>query len=251
MVDNAAIYYKLGWDHYKGTDGVALDYEKALKYFEKAAEYGSSGAMNELGLMYIRGDGVRQNCKVAADWFSKAVQADSNNSLAAYNLGELYLTGRGVEKNYIKAYSFFKISADLERGRNDRRYAGSCHALGGILLSYYKNNKEAYKYFAEAAKYGDIVEAWYNLGWLITNGNIMSGDKNTRDEKGMEFYHKAAEHGYIPAMHAIGLLYTEHNMLDEAKPWLSKAANAGYEPAKKYLKKLNALQSGSILVLFT
>lgn len=41
--------------------GEAVDYAKAIMLYEMAAEHGDRVAQRELGLMYLRGEGVEQN----------------------------------------------------------------------------------------------------------------------------------------------------------------------------------------------
>lgn len=48
---------------------------EAIKWYERAAEYGSSLAMNNLGYMYFNGDGVEQDYSKAVQWLEKAVAA--------------------------------------------------------------------------------------------------------------------------------------------------------------------------------
>lgn len=255
MSQDAIEIYNQGYCYYTGTDGYPLNYHKALEYFQKAAELGVSHAMNYLGLIYDSGEIVTQNHKIAVDWFYKAIQADPKNALAAYNLGTMYYNGTGVKKDMAKAYQFCKAAVDLGLGNTHSAYPKSCYLTGCILMEHYNNYQEAYPYFVDAAKYGNIPEAWYNLGWLSEKGvvpmqNPGSNPKAARDGMARGFYEEAANLGYPSAMDAVGRIYAAYNMLDEAKPWIEKAASMGYEPAKKRLKMLNIAQGGSLWGLF-
>jgi TPR repeat protein len=55
--DLPAGQYMLGWSYFKGL-GVAQNEEKAAAEFAKAAEGGIANAMNDLGALYQRGDGM-------------------------------------------------------------------------------------------------------------------------------------------------------------------------------------------------
>jgi TPR repeat protein len=61
----------------------------------KAAEQGSSDAMNDLGVYYKDGLGVDQNYTRAASWFRKG--AELGNAFAKFNLALLHTSGLGVE----------------------------------------------------------------------------------------------------------------------------------------------------------
>lgn len=255
MSQDAIEIYNQGYCYYTGTDGYPLNYRKALECFQKAAELGVSHAMNYLGLIYEEGEIVAQNHRVAVDWFYKAVQADSGNAHAAYNLGRMYYNGFGVAKDIAKAYQFCKSAVDLGLGNTHSAYPESCYLTGCILIEYYNNYQEAYPYFIDAAKFGNIPEAWYNLGWLSEKGyvpvqNSGNNSKAAQDGLARGFYEKAANLGDPSAMDAVGRIYAAYNMLDEARPWIEKAASMGYEPAKKRLKMLNVAQSGSLFGLF-
>ena len=44
----------------------------AVQWYRKAAEQGLAEAQYNLGVMYAKGEGVRQNYKIAKGWFGKA-----------------------------------------------------------------------------------------------------------------------------------------------------------------------------------
>lgn len=247
--------YNEGYCYYTGTDGYPLNYNKALECFQKAAELGSSHAMNYLGLIYESGQIVAQNYRIAVDWFYRAIQADSGNAHAAYNLGRMYYNGFGVQKDLQKAFDFCKSAVMLGLGNTNSAYPQTCYLTGCILLEYFKNAREAYPHFVDAAKYGNIPSAWYNLGWLSEKGvvplhNPGNDPKIARDAMARDFYLEAAKLGDAAAMDAVGRLYVAYNMLDEGVKWVRKSANLGYEPAKKRLKLLNVAQGGSLWGLF-
>ena len=251
MADNPIAIYNMGYYYYTGTNGYPLNYNKALECFSRAAQAGISDAMNYLGIIYEKGEIVARDYITAVNWFYKAIQADEKNAHAAYNLGRMYYSGYGVEKNLPKAYEFCKASVDIGIGNTHSSYPMSCYYTGCILLEYYKNKKEAYVYFYEAAKYGKIPGAWYNLGYLTEQGILEAGaPASSKEGTAIAFYERAAQLGYTPAMDAVGRLYAGANMMNEAKKWLEKAASMGNEAAKKRLKLLNIAQSGSVFDLF-
>lgn len=255
MDDNAINLYNDGYCYYTGTDGYPLNYKKAFECFQEAAKSGNSSSMNCLGLLYEGGKYVQKDYKQAVDWFYKAIQADAKNAHATYNLGRMYYNGLGVEKNLQKAFDFCRSAVMLGLGNTHSAYPQSCYLTGCILLEYFKNERDAYPHFVDAAKYGNIPSAWYNLGWLSEKGVVPLHDpgddpKTARDAMAKGFYLEAAKLGDADAMDAVGRLYMAHNMLNEARKWIEKSASLGCETAKKRLKMLNIAQGGSLWGLF-
>ena len=68
---NAQAQLDLGVMYYKG-EGVRQDYAQAVQWFRKAAEQGDANAQYNLGVMYTQGQGVRQNLVIAKEWYGKA-----------------------------------------------------------------------------------------------------------------------------------------------------------------------------------
>ena len=46
--------------------------EEAFKWYQGAAERGYAGAQNSIGVMYARGEAVKEDCVAAARWFQLA-----------------------------------------------------------------------------------------------------------------------------------------------------------------------------------
>lgn len=253
MSQDAIEIYNQGYCYYTGSEGYPLNYNKALECFKKAAELGVSDAMNYLGIIYEAGEIVEQDDRKALEWFLLAVKADRGNANALYNLAEMYYNGTGTERDIEAAYRF--CEAAISQGNEYESYPKSCFLAGYILMEHYKNPKDAYPYFYYAGEYGNIPEAWHNLGWLTEQGvvpvqNPGSNAKASRDGLARSFYEDAAKLGYLPAMDSVGRLYCAYQMYDEARPWLEKAAAMGYEPAKKRLKMIDVAQGGSLWGLF-
>ena len=82
---------------------------KDFNALKRRAEKGDAEAQNNLGLMYVKGQGVEQDFKEAVKWFQKA--ADQGFAAAQYNLGRMYYDGKGVERTYVTAYAWWTIAA--------------------------------------------------------------------------------------------------------------------------------------------
>lgn len=238
-MSNAISLYNEGFNYYHGSNGYPLDYDKAYYCFKDSADLGLSEAMNCLGIFYENGIVVSCNYEKAIEWYLKAINKDPQNVLAIYNLGCMVYSGRGTSQNIAQAYELFKSCVDSNSNQREKVYAESCYYIGSILSENYRNYKESYSYFLEAANNGDFAVAWYNLGWLTEKryGENFSSNSE-KDNQAMQYYKKAANKGDTDAMDAVGRLYASYNMLDEARPWLEKAASMGNEQAKKRLRLL-------------
>ena len=69
---------------------------KADGYREKAYE-GDTKAMNNLGVCYERGTGVKVNLEMAFEWYVKA--AELGDVYGCFNVGECYYHGTGVPQD--------------------------------------------------------------------------------------------------------------------------------------------------------
>jgi peptidoglycan hydrolase-like protein with peptidoglycan-binding domain len=87
------------------------DYAAALNLFRRAASGGDADAMNELGMLYDKGEGVKKNYAVAMRWFRRA--ADKGNILAMRNVGLLYKAGAGTPRDLNEARNWLNKAAEL------------------------------------------------------------------------------------------------------------------------------------------
>jgi len=76
----------------------------------KKAEKGDADAQCEVGLRYLKGNGVKTNIEEASKWTEKA--AEQKCAKAQFNLGVFYNTGIGREKDYKKGIQWMEKAAD-------------------------------------------------------------------------------------------------------------------------------------------
>ncbi|MEX4104695.1 sel1 repeat family protein [Haemophilus influenzae] len=105
----AKAQFNLGVMYAKG-QGVKQDDFEAVKWFRKAAEQGYADAQAYLGLAYTEGRGVRQDYTEAVKWFRKAAEQGHANAQAI--LGFSYLLGKGVQVNKSLAKEWFGKACD-------------------------------------------------------------------------------------------------------------------------------------------
>lgn len=103
---------------YVAGNRVARDDRVALRWFRKAADQGYAEAQNWLGLMYLMGRGVQQDLAEATRWFRRA--ADQGLAEAQFLLGVVYAEGRGVPQDFAEAARWFRQEPLCSDRRHDR-----------------------------------------------------------------------------------------------------------------------------------
>jgi tetratricopeptide (TPR) repeat protein len=102
----------LGMLYLRGA-GVRQDYAEALKWWRAAAALGNIRARNNIGVIFRDGLGVERNYDEAIKWFESA--AANGEAYAHRNLGLMYENGDGFAVNIEKALEFYKKSEELFR----------------------------------------------------------------------------------------------------------------------------------------
>ena len=70
---------------------------QAKEYFEKAANNDDAGGHYNLGVMHLKGIGVKKDVKIACKYFILA--ANAGQPKAFYQLAKMFHTGVGLKKN--------------------------------------------------------------------------------------------------------------------------------------------------------
>lgn len=136
--------FRQGMTHYKNRQ-----FDQALPCLEKAANAGNTDAQAMMGVLYFRGNGVKQNDSEAARWFEKAARA--GNPDAQTFMGVMNLEGRGVPKNERQALVWFEKAAR----------AGETNAQNYLATAYMKgqgttpDTAKARQWLRKAADQGD------------------------------------------------------------------------------------------------
>ena len=103
--DEGKIFLQKANDHYE-----AGNYDIAVGYYLKAAEFNEVEAMFNLGYALYHGEGITQDYPSAVMWFKRA--ANLEYPKAEYNLAFCYMNGKGVPCNYDKALKLLISSAN-------------------------------------------------------------------------------------------------------------------------------------------
>lgn len=85
--------------------------ESAFGWTKKAARQGLAKAQYQVGLLYARGNGVKQNFGEAYSWFEKA--ADKKLGIAHSAMGQLLEAGKGVDRDILGAIVLHRKAKSL------------------------------------------------------------------------------------------------------------------------------------------
>jgi uncharacterized protein len=209
----------LAGDYFAGK-GINQDSKLAAYWYEKAAGHRNPAAQNQIGYFYQAGIGVTQDFERAFHWYQLA--AASGFARAKVNLAISYLNGIGTRKNGDFAVQLLQQAFEAGNG-TAATYLG--------LLSYFgtvgKEDKiAAERWFESGLKLHDPLAA-FNLGSLysVTEGHPQDLSKAA------DLLRQAADGGYVPAMHSLGLLLINNPNLKQddrqGRDLLEAAANAG------------------------
>ncbi|MCP5367933.1 MAG: SEL1-like repeat protein [Hyphomicrobiales bacterium] len=105
--DNPRIMYQFG-----RVLGASRRYEDAAFWYGRAADKGYVAAQYALGLLHLRGNGVRQSVDEAVAWFAKAAERDFPPSLTL--LGILHGRGHGVRQDVDRALVYLRRAAQAD-----------------------------------------------------------------------------------------------------------------------------------------
>lgn len=176
------------------------------------AEAGETEAQYEVGIMYLKGQGVAQDRKVALQWLEKASaggyqqatsklvriqeqqekfkqllgEAESGDTKAQYEVAVMYLKGRGIHKDGDKARHWLGIAADK----------GDVKAITRLGVINYKGEAGSTDYRKASKLFESVsnqsVLAQYYLGEMYANGDGVKKDFSAA----IEWYKKAAAGGF-------------------------------------------------------
>jgi len=217
-------------------------------HFEKTkaeAEAGDVVAQSSLGLMYVNGQGVKQDFKEAFKWCQKA--AEQGNAIAQYNLGLMYYNGHGVEQNNVIAYAWWDIAATNgnQKAPNNKSIVANemtpeqitkAEALATEMGKKNPTTPSAFKPtpFEEAKAKAEAgsADAQSNLGEMYENGKGVKQDF----KEALKWFQKAADQGGPEAQTNVGSTYYEGKGVKqdfkEALKWYKKAADQGFPRAQ-------------------
>lgn len=239
-LSDASLLEWLGYCHRYGK-GVAVDYDKAFKWYLKSAENGNRDGQYHVAEMFEDGQGVKEDEAKAFYWYKKS--AGNGCVQAQCELGSCYENGKGTEKNLAEAFKWYLKAAENGDAHGQCCVAKMFEDGQGVT----KDEAKAFYWYKKAAENGN---GWgqHEVGCCYECGK--GTEKNLSEA--LKWYLRSAEdelelaiseviHSYelgrkVGHMYEFGL-GTEKN-LSKAYYWYKKAADIGDEDAKKCLERM-------------
>ena len=177
---NLAIFY-IETEQYK-------NYEEALKIYTEFANAGNTQAQQNLGYMYMVGQGTKVDYDEAMRYFRIVYQKDPIAGLSIAYMMEL---GLGIPKNLIESTKIYKELS--QKGYVDAHISlGWKYFKGGEGVD--KNHAEALRLFQlaerESKEYHSLRQALYGVGYVYFYSETLKNQ-----EEGIKYMKQAAEQG--------------------------------------------------------
>jgi len=184
--------YKAALDAYR-----RKDFHKAFSAWSEEAKNNSDQAMVNLGLMYLKGEGVDKDYEKAKDWFESASKL--GNSSANYNLALMYQNRIGVIEDMKKAIEYFRLAVS-------KNHQGANFRLGLLFLKNRNDEvlvKEGFNCMLNAAFSGHVMARIQMSGVdkkVIKSGYINTEFRNKPIDKQLELVNDALERYIRPIL---------------------------------------------------
>lgn len=174
---------------------VALDFEEAALWYEKAAALGYAASQVNLGNLYRDGHGVPKDSVQAVRLYQRAMALDYDVALVA--LGQMLMDGEGIEQDV--GEGVILLQRGVEQGvLTGHYYLGIAHEKGkGVPLNY----QIAINHYRTAAVQGHGPSQGA-LGYMIRRGYGVRKDFI----EAVKWYRLAAEQGDIIATNRLAWL---------------------------------------------
>lgn len=244
--------------------GPEQDYSDSLYWSWKAAKAGEPIAMNNLGVLYSKGQGTAKNYEEAFRWYHEA--ADRGLDIAMSNVAYYYVFGKGVEIDFDLSAEWFekaiqagwtdqnhdlprvaKLAAQMKSAKagNVEAQANIADELRGIGLSAEQNGDDPQKAYTESLIWAQrAAEADNPKGMRILALAYLFGRGVEKDpENGLALLNKGVNMNDTDCMVTLAQVYlngdgVERN-LDRARDLLARAKDLGSKDAEDLLGKLS------------
>lgn len=224
--DTAALYF-LGYNMIYGI-GMEENDSASVRLLEIGDYKGDAACTVLLAECYLKGWGVSENKEIA---FKKLDTLPKLKKRGSYLLGTCYYYGYGTEKDFVKAFQYFKKAAELGHG-DAKDYLGDCYYKGqGVRQSY----REAAKWYQDAVDNNGIGNSAHSLAFMYDKGEGVRTDKR----RAIDYWKIAADKGITQAQRIISREYLSGEYLEKdnekARRYMEMAAEQGDAEAQFYL----------------
>jgi TPR repeat protein len=227
------------------------DLTQAEEWYKKAAANGDTVAMNNLAMMYLKGQvKTKDPEKTAIELLQKAAAGHTPkegetlkigqepNVRAMINLGDIYMKKYKPYSEHPYWFEDSKREELRECLNNAQNYyeqaakLGNTEAIVKLGQAFYSTNKDtANEWLQKAVDVGDLT-AMHQLG-----KNYAYSDDKGIQKKGVELLQKAIKLGSFDAMNTLGAMYKKGIGIDrdpkQAFKLYLKAANLGHAEAMR------------------
>ena len=227
--------HRLALVYAQGQAGMARNDARALELFQKAAALGNQRAQINVGILYLRGQGVPRDLVQARAWLEKA--AANNDPYALYALARAMDDSQGLAgPDPVRAADLYRRAAELGHPLAAMRYGMALADGNGVKRDYVA----AHKWLTYAQKNG-VPEAGLALG------DVYARMPPTRDkatnlkmlEAAVSCYDDAAQAGVASAQFKLASAYVAGAGVArdpvQAQRWYLRAAQQGLPEAEHAL----------------
>jgi TPR repeat protein len=218
-----------------GLAGTPRNDSRAVELFEKAAAAGNARAQLNLGILYMRGQGVTADLIQARAWLEKAAAGGDPQALYALGRALSETAGQAVP-DPLRAADLYRRAAEKGHALASLRYGLALSEGNGI-----KRDPVAAQRWLIQAQEGGIPEAALALGDMAAR-TPASRDKATNEkivQSALSWYQGAANGGVPSAQFKIANAYFAGVGVPrdpaQAQLWYSRAAQQGLPQAQHAL----------------
>lgn len=227
--------YNLGISYHRGDIDGKVDIAKSNECFRRSAEAGYQEAYSRMAIIYVNGEGVEKNLKIAKYWawldFANLPEDARQSSI----LGQLLEPEDVDEENHLNFKKIIEEAAEAGERDAMNNWATGLHNTG--------EKEKAIELWKKAALQGH-PDALVNLAhqhWTL---------QVKQYEKAIRLFEEASKKGNEHAFHGLATMYYEglgvEKDLKKAWFYLEKALNKGYTPARylfAYMHVQNDIQT--------
>jgi len=218
----------------EGLAGMPRNDAKAVELFQRAAQAGNRRAQLDLGVLYLRGQGVTRDLQQARAWLQQA--ASDGNPYALYTLGRALEESSGTAPaDPVRATDLYRQAAEKGHPLAALRYGLALADGSGI-----KRDEDTAQRWLVAAQQAGVPEGALAMG-------DMAARRAVRDRAGREklvqtavtWYRIAADAGVPSAQFKLANAYIAGAGVDadmaQAQVWYNRAALQGLPDAQQAL----------------